>query len=173
MVMDGRGENMTVVVTGTGGCGTASAAQHFGIGHERVFTPYQPPAGFDIPDSSWLAAPYIPQIRLPVVHVVRNPTDVVGALLGGGIFDEKRRAEAGPYRRYIEHWCPQVFVPAEPIRQVCQFYLLWNRMIGDNPVKIEDLTTIRINRRPHPGRVTISWDDIPELETIAIEYGYL
>ena len=169
--MDSSGTGVKlVVVTGTGNCGTASAAQHFGIGHEQVFTPFKPPEAFNLPDSSWLAAPYIGRIELPVIHLVRNPLDVVKSLVGGSLFDDQRRDEAGAYRLFVEKWCPQAFAVTDPTRRSCIFYVAWNRMIGGEPVRIEDLTDIRLNQRP---RADLTWDDIPELEQIGAAYGYL
>ena len=104
------------------------------------------------------------------MHLVRNPLDVVNSLIGTGLLDNERRVEMGAYRLYVERWCPQVFDVPDLIRRTCLFYLEWNRMIGGDPVKIEDLTDIRLNQR---SRADLTWDDIPELVPIAIEYKYL
>jgi hypothetical protein len=160
---------MEVVVTGTGRCGTRSAAVHYGIGHEQIFTA-KGPLAYNLPDSSWMAAPYLKRVKLPVIHLVRNPLDVINSLVGIGFFDDDLRPLHGSYRRFAERWCPQAFKPDRPLRRACRFYLEWDRTIDGQVVRIEDLTDTRLNTGH---RAHFTWDDIPELVEVGTEYGYI
>jgi hypothetical protein len=77
-----------LLITGTGRCGTQFMAEWLtrsGVpcGHEAVFSyrgyTSQPDL---VADSSWLAVPYLGLVTCRIVHIVRNPLDVVRSFMG-------------------------------------------------------------------------------------------
>ena len=93
------------VSTGRAGTAfTASFLQHHGfkIGHENLFTPsgYIPKPWYD-GDISWLAFPYLSQLKSPIFLVSRDPTLVVKSFLQIGFFDP---AHKSPYKRYARRF---------------------------------------------------------------------
>ncbi len=96
------------VITGTGRSGTgycAAVLRAVGVdcGHERIFRPGNGSVGCMSAlrtegDASWLAVEYLPALKhegVTIIHVVRNPLDVVSSLVGMRFFSD---AAHGPYR---------------------------------------------------------------------------
>lgn len=107
-------DQLAYVVTGLAGSGTgwASAvltAAGSSCGHEAVFTghPWDTAGGrwttrHRLPvgpgldgDSSWKAAPYVAELDVPVVHLVRDPLAVVRSLSGLRLFLSDRCMASG------------------------------------------------------------------------------
>jgi GT2 family glycosyltransferase len=199
------------VITGTGRSGTRYAAAvlsalQISCGHELIYRPDGPiPWANARGDSSWMAAPHLQDFYTEhpegtVVHLLRNPLDVINSLVGIGFFDDTQRAAHGPYRDYAEQHCPQAFLPNSPAERAATFVVDWNRRIepwAKLRAKVEDLTpqavqTIAqtvgsdpallfvekqlatvptdLNHRP---RAALGWDDVPDrVRHLAVEYGY-
>jgi hypothetical protein len=91
-------------------------------------------------DSSFMAAPYLKRIDAKVIHVVRNPINVISSMIGDAFrnFENSKPthfADLGDHHRYekfiydnlkdLEKEMPQ-------IDRACLFYVGWNRMIEDS-----------------------------------------
>lgn len=186
-----------ILVTGSGRCGTGYMAKAFeaasglNFGHETVFTNsgmFLNRAGNLQGDSSWMAAPYLPQLEgssVTVVHLVRHPLLVIGSLRGIQFFS--RLDMHGEWLKWATRFTPGIScIPKEAVE--AWFYFIWNSMIeyhSDYLLKIEDvrlktITSIlkrakiqvtdgyenrvgmishKYNTRP---RANVTWDDIPE-----------
>lgn len=204
-------QNHRFVVTGTGRSGTGyfaavMSAVGTGCGHETIFRPGGPVDWHDLRgDSSWMAAPFLEEFRRQhpggkVLHLLRNPLDVVNSLVGIGFFDDDQKEAHGEYRAFAEMHCPHAFLPLDPIERAVTFVIDWNTRIepwADLRVKVEDLTPAavqvalaefgsepqlpfiekqmakvptNVNSRP---RASLTWDDMPQrLKDHAINYGY-
>lgn len=124
---------MRFLVTGTGRSGTGyvakTLAEFFGepVGHEGVFTPRGPvnPSGY-LGDSSWLAVPYLSEVKIPVVHVVRDYREVAKSMRGIGFF---LHSDAhGEYARFALNTCPGIeSIPIED--REAWFIWMWNSLI--------------------------------------------
>lgn len=132
-------------VVGTGRCGTgyvAAVMRACGVrcGHENWWTPEasRRQSGLD-GDSSWLALPDIEAGRWsgPVVHVVRNPVDVVASLLGIGIF-----ARPTAYRAFAL-WHEPDLSELPPLAAAVAWWQRWN----DRCAVVADVT-VRVERLP-------------------------
>lgn len=194
-----------VVVTGTGRCGTGYMARVLTRAaipstHEGVYNPQFTDWSVQRVESSWLAAPFLPQFEGHVVHLVRHPLAVINSLVGVGFFTDELRALYADHARH--------FVDMEglsEVEQAMKFYVEWNRMIepfADQFVKVEEAdgeifamiaAAAGAKHSPtdfqealkaiptdwnHGDRAELTWDDLPagdlksELETMAKEYGY-
>lgn len=151
------------VVTGCGRSGTGYLAALLTAagrpcGHEAFFQPdtlVVPPA-FRAPrgDASWLAAPFVS--RLPrgtvVVHLVRDPLEVVRSHLGIGFFsmgpqppairlqnavELVRRSFGWPTRRFVrrdflrfvERHDPEILRGASELHRCLRYWVRWNRLV--------------------------------------------
>lgn len=133
------------VITGSGRCGTAYAAQRLtdlGIrcSHEGYFTPrgarYRNPDRMvgTKGDASWLAAPFAGSIGGRVIHLVRHPRDVVHSLYTIGFFDPSFRAYHRSFIAFAERYFQ---VGDDPLDASIRWYLEWN-------LKCEEAAGIRI-----------------------------
>jgi hypothetical protein len=182
------------VITGTGRCGTGYLAQLFRAmeipcGHESIYTPLGP-QDWTIrrADSSWLAAPFLKDLQATVIHLVRNPLDVLNSFMGIGFFDDEAD-EHGHYRQFAELHCPEAFTEDTPLERACRFIVLWNAKIEphrDVLVRVEDMRPAVMRELMHlvgsdaaidfveanfdkvptdinsRRRATYTWDDTPE-----------
>lgn len=112
-----------------------------------------------VAESSYMAAPFLDQFDAQVIHVVRNPTDVVASMISDDFnnftnpfpthfyeMPDHKKYEDFMYGHLEELWqeMPQ-------IDRCCLFYVRWNQMIEkksknaifhrieDGPEKIKDL----------------------------------
>lgn len=151
------------VVTGCGRSGTGYVAALLSAagrscGHEAIFRPdtewvpttFRAPAG----DASWLAAPFV--LRLPrgsvVVHLVRDPLEVVRSHLGIGFFSLRpqplpiraqnavelvRRSLGRPIRRhvraeflrFIERHDPEILRAPSELGRCLSYWVRWNSLV--------------------------------------------
>lgn len=191
------------VVTGTGRCGTGYMAQvltDLGVpcGHEQVWTdqgvrPQPQLAG----DASWMAIPDLDSYRGTVIHLVRNPLDVINSLVGIKFFSDP--ATHGDHHRFA---AGMVDMSGDDLQDAMRWWLLVNLQAeqhADLTVPIEDpdwpllLKTIGRQRDPdtidkavadvprtvnHRPRARLKWRDLPagpvkdELIVMAGRYGY-
>lgn len=90
-----------------------------------------------VADSSYMAAPFLGHFDAGVIHVVRNPLNVVASLTGDFF-----RQFAGPepteyedrpdhhlYEGFIYDALPELGVDMPQLDRACLFYVLWNEMI--------------------------------------------
>jgi len=138
----GPPQKPTLLVTGTGRCGTGFAAHWLSsaglrCGHEALFMF----RGLDAAlkrmamftqfkaDSSWMAAPYLDIEHLqgvPVVHLMRNPRKVVESWL------RKSTSEHTPrYWDFVLQHAPEIGEQEREIDQFAARYVIWTRMIED------------------------------------------
>ena len=96
-----------------------------------------PRGGGFVADSSYMAAPFLGYFDARVIHVVRNPLNVVASLTGDFF-----RQFAGPepteyedrpdhhlYEGFIYGILPELGADMPQIDRACLFYVLWNEMI--------------------------------------------
>lgn len=151
------------IITGTGRCGTGYMSTfmthlHQATGHELVFNPetiargqgQPPPWQYMRGDASWLAAPFIPTMDIPVMHLVRNHLDVVKSMMGidffgGNIPDHQPYLDFAALalgRKY-----PQTYDTAEVLARTVDFVLSWNELIEKSGttkyarVRLEDFSS--------------------------------
>ena len=134
-----------ILVTGTGRCGTASAARilrdagldvsHQGIRHEHVIGPVQRvPAEVMASDGdvSFEAAPLVGQLRAKgwrIVLIHRDPAEVVKSWLSLGAFtDDMPETHKDWWASMVRH-APNVAGRDEPVMRATQFYVDWNRLV--------------------------------------------
>lgn len=88
-------------------------------------------------DSSYASAPFLGRVESFVIHLVRNPMDVIASMTGSGF---RNFAEAFPvdYEDMPEHFIHESFlykhVPElgddmPQLDRACLFYMRWNEMI--------------------------------------------
>lgn len=91
-----------------------------------------------VADSSYLAAPYLNNFKgIEVIHVVRNPFDVIGSLIGDGFRQFTSTSPTNfeddpdhlPYERFIYDHLPELSEEMPQLERACIFYLRWNEMI--------------------------------------------
>lgn len=94
-------------------------------------------AWVDIPsivaDSSYIAAPFLSRMpEVKVIHVVRNPMDVINSY----VFDAKyfsQREPTNEWERLIYYFLPEMVDLPNPLERAAYFYLAWNTMIESSP----------------------------------------
>ena len=204
--------NHRYVITGTGRCGTgylAMVMSALGIdcGHETVFGPKATGWGNRRGEASWMAVPFLEQLQpfvmadlvdMPfVVHLVRNPLDVVNSLMGIGFFDDE---PIEGHHAYLEYVPDHVRAEASPLERACRFVVEWlerSEALADVTLRVESLTGAAlvplvhaagayhsageidqklamapkdVNHRP---RGEYGWGDVTDqLRAAAVRYGY-
>lgn len=154
-------------------------------------------------ESSYLAAPFLKTKLLEntkVIHVVRNPLDV----LSSHVFDVRFFEDDlnDPYQDFVFTVMPELFSISSPIERGCYYYTNWNKMIEEKHsgeymlhkveknctkelvefLKIKDIDpskclATKLNSW-NKGRKNLDLNDIPsgkiknEFIKIGIEYGY-
>jgi len=88
-------------------------------------------------DSSYMAAPFLKNFDSTVIHLVRNPTDVVASLIGSGFrnfigsnpshFDDL--PNHFEHEKFIYDHLPELSTEMPQLDRACLFYLRWNEMI--------------------------------------------
>lgn len=130
---------MKLLFTGTGRCGTGYIAELFrrlGVNadHELTFGIHNMPRiDYAIPgnisvSSSWLTVPFLEQIKrdnpeLYIIHLVRNPEDVIKSFLGIGFFNGENQ-----YRMYIRDHYDMPAMNAG-VGWLSEYWVRANRMI--------------------------------------------
>ncbi len=181
-----------MIITGCQRSGTKSAAEIFGIGHEIQFNPNTDYDSLNNslfrlkPESSWLAAPFIPLIRAryPIIHLIRHPLAVINSMLGIEFwghtpkgFEAETPDGHEPYRNFALRFCPRIEEAENPVDLSMHYYIFWNRMVQAPRIRIESIQNAPVANRRKRGDIQ-SWDDLPdgklleELKEIAGEYGY-
>ena len=128
--------DLRLVVCGTGRCGTTTLARaltDLGVpcGHQSCFTVMgilQPP-GLEA-DSSWLAAPYLEALSCPVLHLVRNPLEVLNSMEGIRFLDGGIAENNCLYERYARRFLPELESLPDRRERHMRFIVAWNRMVG-------------------------------------------
>lgn len=90
-----------------------------------------------VAESSYMAAPFLKEFDFRVIHVVRNPLNVVASLVGKGFrqFSSKTPTdfEEDPdhfrYEKFIYENVPELGEDISPLERGCLFYVRWNEMI--------------------------------------------
>jgi hypothetical protein len=94
-----------------------------------------------------MAAPFLGEPILKgatIIHVVRNPVRVINSFCNYlGYF--QRSAPSNSYEQFIYRHLPQVREATTPYDRAAVFYLGWNRMIEQYPVK-----TFKVEDGPDP-----------------------
>lgn len=138
------------VVTGTGRCGTRHVAAYLnavGIpcSHEGYFTPDGPTlrnskrAASAKGDVSWLAVPFLKRGNLPIVHLVRQPHEVIRSLYNIGFFDRRFRDVHGPFIAFAER---HFEVGEDPFDACLRWYIEWNERceaVAGLRIRVENL----------------------------------
>ena len=206
---------MKYLISGAGRCGTGYIAKVLtsaGVKctHERVFTPEGlSPALERIAlrrenlwwgwqgESSWLAAPFVEGLRdsLIIVHLVRNPKDVIDSLLRMAFythlvyksyfdFARKHFPELDQYHSLEEKaacWYLNLNMAVEPYAHIFHrveddVRLLLNKLHIDYEGK-ELFSNIRYNHREGPCSSDVDLNALPQalrrrLKRMSIRYGY-
>lgn len=90
-----------------------------------------------VAESSYMAAPFLKELDTQVIHVVRNPLDVVASLVGDGFkqFSSKTPTnfEDDPahfeYEKFMYEHVPELGGDMTQLERGCMFYVRWNEMI--------------------------------------------
>lgn len=133
-----------VLVTGCARSGTKFFAKLARSTHEYHFnaTSHALPYGFEGIETSWFAAPYVAEAmsqdpKLRVVHLVRNPCDVVRSMVGFGFFSRGPSCKRLAFvRRYIDP-------DRDELQDAVNYWYRWNLMLElntDTRILVETLT---------------------------------
>lgn len=88
-------------------------------------------------DSSYMSAPFLRELDVTVIHVVRNPLKVVASLIGGMFrnfsAESPTELEDQPdhilYERFMYEHLPELGEEMPQLDRGCLFYMRWNEMI--------------------------------------------
>jgi hypothetical protein len=72
---------------------------------------------------SWLGAAYLSEFDGHVVHLVRNPLDVIASLASNDVMDPAR-----PFIRWLHTQLPDL-AAMDPIAAACHYWTRWNIMV--------------------------------------------
>ena len=185
-------KHLEFVVTGTGRSGTGFISQVFTnagmpCGHEKVFNPYETRAAGYMGDASWMAVPYLSELRSSTVvfHQMRHPLKVVRSLCGDSSLTAHRN---NPYRVFKERHCDYLTFEntvMDAMRYVVDWTwrierrrTLWWRVEDFDAANLEAAATVL--RQPLDSRVAeyalnvppwyrnkhvatdLGWDDLPD-----------
>lgn len=126
---------MSVVVCGTGRCGTRYLAKCLHVagvraGHEDVFTTEAVERGgpfdwaaFDV-DVSWRAMPVVPLADVELVHLVRHPLATIASMVA------VRFHEDPAVERVVRLACEGVYLHDDPVRRAAHHWAAWNAHLG-------------------------------------------
>lgn len=119
------------------------------VGHEFFFSPsLVPPLDPEVltesyrnderSDVSWWAAPYVSSFPdISVLHLIRDPVDVINSFTYMGFFEQPRDRH---FFGYLDRF---VLYPDDPLGAAMTHYVEWNRLCEAAPqylrVKVEDL----------------------------------
>lgn len=93
-------------------------------------------------ESSYLAAPYVKQLRQAgsiVVHLVRPPLDAIGSMLGHRL----NLDAANHFGEAVRLFAPRFLEETTPARRYARFWLDWNELIGHDSDMLWRLNEIR------------------------------
>lgn len=91
-----------------------------------------------VADSSYMAAPFLGEFMAPVIHVVRNPLDVVSSMTGGAFRNFTKAHPVGfpddplhvRHEEFVYLYIPEMRNEnLSQIERCCRFYVNWNLMI--------------------------------------------
>lgn len=90
-----------------------------------------------VAESSYMAAPFLKEFDAKVIHVVRNPMDVVASMTGPffRLFENQRPVQAKElperiiYEKFIYGHLEELEQKMSQIERCCLFYIRWNQMI--------------------------------------------
>lgn len=115
-------------------------------------------------DSSYMSAPFLKRFDTVVIHLVRNPIQVVASLVGGFFrnFSDSRPSdfEDAPdhikYENFMYKHLPELGGEMPQLDRACLFYMRWNEMIEssgkvDLRHRVEDPLDKVIKLFPHGG----------------------
>lgn len=93
-----------------------------------------------VAESSYMAAPFLAHTKAEIIHVVRNPINVIASLIGDG-FRTFRETEPQhfddipshfEYEQFIYDNIPELSEEMSQIERACVFYIRWNQMIENS-----------------------------------------
>ncbi len=156
-----------MIITGCQRTGTKTIAQIFDLPHEQQFnaiTTKPPP--FPQPEVSWMAAPFLFQVQKnhSVIHLVRNPLDILNSLMGIEFFDPTTTSGRvhKKYRDFTYKHLPALYTQQCPMSKAIYYILHWNILIEQYAVatiRIEDIKTkVKLNSRK---RANLTIKDLP------------
>lgn len=102
-------------------------------------------------ESSYMAAPFLGDFDVDVIHLVRNPIDVISSFIGKAFnFFIDSKPTHNPdlpnnilYEKFIFEKIPELSNELTQIDRACLYYIRWNQLIEDSKktkvlIKIED-----------------------------------
>lgn len=156
-------KKLKMVIVGTGRCGTGYISKVFtgmgvSCGHERIFGFINRKNILDeslviknmananlVADSSWLAVPFLyPEFPLlseetVVVHLVRNPIDVIRSFCKLGFFDKNNS-----YAKFAYSNLKQLDSTKNQLENAIRWYIGWNGLIEKRGNKFENFIFHRV-----------------------------
>jgi hypothetical protein len=157
--------SLRYLITGTGRNGTGYAAQVLAsagvpCGHEQAFGYEGPVQSQFAAEASWMAAPWLDALEndVRIMHLVRNPRDVILSLLRIGFFDDDPPERSRPYVNFAMRHCPELAECRTPQARAATFYVTWNRRIE-----------AALERRPNAARVQVETGPEGILAALGIE----
>ena len=96
-----------------------------------------------VAESSYMAAPYIDDAVLDgtkVVHLVRNPLEVLSSWVLDIHFFHKNNKCLGEYKEFIYHHVPEIKEEKTEIEKACRYLIEWDKKIDNSKivVRVED-----------------------------------
>lgn len=106
-----------------------------------------------VADSSYMAAPFLRDFNFDVIHLVRNPIDVVSSFIGKAFnYFADNKPTHNPdlpnnifYENFIWQILPELSEETTQIDRACLYYIRWNQIIENSNktkifIRIEDGT---------------------------------
>jgi len=177
-----RGNNVPgFLVVGTGRCGTTYLASMLTAArrpctHEKLFHA----AGVNRKwkeygaegDSSWMAVPFLecePLKEVPLIHVVRNPRNVLQSLMCHSMFVATMPTHL--YEKWLVGYMPELQLPMSGIDRACSYWLACNLRIEESGHRRPYLRH-RIEDDDYSNMFGFLGDDPPEIKDNAKWYNH-
>lgn len=91
----------------------------------------------DVAESSWLAMPFVHEVDVPVVRLVRHPVLVLASVMGRDML--VRDDSFGSYRHYVETHLPTINHSADHLERAVHFVTHW-----EAPLRERDHTRVHV-----------------------------
>lgn len=88
-------------------------------------------------ESSWLAVPFVAEVPMPIVRLVRDPALVLASVMGRDML--VRDDEFGAYRRFVESHLPSIQDHEDHLERAVHFVARW-----ESPLQRVDHWLVRI-----------------------------
>lgn len=117
------------------------------ISKKSILTEFSPTVSAE---SSYMSAPFLSNFDSQIIHLVRNPMDVINSFLGFNYFsdscpsDDKDGIKIKTYEEFIYSHVPELKKEMSQIDRACLYWICWNELI-ENSMKVDYVHKIEDN----------------------------